>query len=147
MEKISSTQGEAAQFITFKWVNNTPTAAASGILGVYEVDLSKPALTNIYTPQDPSLPVNLVTTYSSDAKLIYVTMVDRKTAASTVRVWNTSVKVGNFTKAIPYNLTFVLDLKPSRDNTSIISVGVTSDNTTKIHTFDNSGTITQKGNF
>lgn len=147
MDKVSNVSGEAAQFITFKWINNAPVVAASGVLAVYEVDLSKPALTNVYTPQDPSLPVNLVTTYSSDAKLIYVTMVDRKTAASTVRVWNTSVKVGNFTKAIPYNLTFVLDLKPSRDNSSIISVGVTSDNTTKIHTFDYSGTITQKGSF
>lgn len=111
------------------------------------MDLTKSLLTNIYTPQDPSLPINLVTTYSKDAKQIYVTMVDRKTAVSTIRVWNTSVKVGNFTQALPYNTTFVLDLKSCTDNSSVISVGATADNMTKVHMFGPSGTIVQKGNY
>lgn len=98
VEKVANISGEVGQFITFKWIGSSPLLAVNGVVMVYEIDLSKSLMTNIYTPQDPSLPVNLVTTYSNDGKLIYVTMVDRKTAASTVRVWNTSAKGANFTK-------------------------------------------------
>lgn len=98
MEKVTNISGEVGQFITFKWIGSSPLLAVSGIVMVYEIDLSKSLINNIYTPQDPSLPVNLVTTYSNDGRLIYVTMVDRKTAASTIRIWNTSAKGTNFTK-------------------------------------------------
>jgi hypothetical protein len=144
VEKVTNISGEVGQFIAFKWIGSSPLLAVNGLYMVYEIDLSKSLMTNIYTPQDPSLPVNLVTTYSNDGRLIYITMVDKKTAVSTIRVWNTSAKGANFTKEIFYNTTFILDLKPSRDNMTIISIGIAPDNSTKVQTFDLTGTIKTK---